>query len=120
MTLPEPRHRKESMKAFFNDEKIKEMKPFYVCKECKSHFTKEYLEEHNLSVCSVEFIPEQFCYGELQKTFLASDLENLIRERMKKFDNLTMYEGSANVYVLLELESLLAVLNPSNEKVSTP
>lgn len=70
------------------------IQPFYVSKDC-------------------------LCEGST-KVFLASDLENLIRERMKKFDNLTMYEGSANVYVLLELESLLAVLNPSNEKVSTP
>lgn len=67
------------------------------------------------------FYVSKDCLGEGSvKVFLASDLEKLIQERIAVLSQELLIEDVPNSISLKcrkrELESMLAVLNPSNEK----
>lgn len=80
--------------------------PFYVCTSCETIFESDIGDK-----CTVLIYAGSYCNGPIKKMFLASDIENLIKERQK---DLACHRHSKNADVeacnqrLTELDLILA------------
>lgn len=94
------------------------MKPFYICPSCNSIYSFEYLKEHNLSVCSMELQPEDFCYGELQPAFYVSDIKSMIENQMsheRQYESIAQTQ-TATIECASSLNTLRELLETVEDK----
>ena len=95
------------------------MKPFYICQLCNSIYSQDYLNEHNLSVCSMELQPEDFCYVELHPAFYVTDIKSMIENQMsheKQYESIAQSQ-LATIEAASSLNTLRELLETVDGKV---
>ncbi len=101
------------------DTRVGAMKPFYICQLCNSIYSQNYLNEHNLSACSMEIQPEDFCYGQLHPAFYVTEIKSMIENQMsheRQYESIAQTK-TATIECASSLNTLKELLETVEEKV---